>query len=76
MNEKQYILTDFDSEVEMLEKINEQQATITKLKGLNDDKGKRIISLIRTNKTLKEENEKLKEERQRLIYHLNKEPKR
>ena len=28
MSEKQYMLTDFDSEVEMLEKINEQQATI------------------------------------------------
>ena len=30
MSEKQYMLTDFDSEVEMLEKINEQQATIDK----------------------------------------------
>ena len=30
--------------------LNEQQATITKLKELNDDKGKKIISLIRTNK--------------------------
>lgn len=41
-------------------KLNEQQATITKLKELNDDKGKKIISLIRTNKTLKEENEQLR----------------
>ena len=31
-----------------------------RLQELNDDKGKRIISLIRTNKTLKEENEQLK----------------
>ena len=43
-------------------KLNEQQATITKLKELNGDKGKRIISLIRTNKTLKEENEQLRKE--------------
>ena len=42
------------------DKVDEQQATITKLKELNDDKGKRIISLIRTNKTLKKENEQLK----------------
>lgn len=47
--------------------IVEQQATITKLKELNDDKGKRIISLIRTNKTLKEENEQL---RQKLDFYL------
>lgn len=40
--------------------LNEQQSTITKLKELNGDKGKRIISLIRTNKTLKEENEQLR----------------
>ena len=33
-----------------------------KLKELNDDKGKRIISLIRTNKTLKEENEQLRKQ--------------
>lgn len=32
MNEKKYILNDFDSEVEMLEKINEQQTTIKQLK--------------------------------------------
>ena len=32
MSEKQYMLTDFDSEVEMLEKINEQQTTIQSLK--------------------------------------------
>ena len=57
-------------------KLNEQQATIKKLQDLcgesdgenaklrieNDDKGKRIISLIRTNKTLKEENEQLRKE--------------
>ena len=43
------------------EQLGEQQATITKLKELNGDKGKRIISLIRTNKTLKEENEQLRQ---------------
>ena len=57
-------------------KLNEQQAIIEQLQDLcgqsdgenaklrieNDDKGKRIISLIRTNKTLKEENEKLRKE--------------
>lgn len=42
------------SELEDL--LNEQQTEITELKELNDDKGKRIISLIRINKTLKEEN--------------------
>lgn len=40
--------------------LNEQQTEITELKELNDDKGKRIISLIRINKTLKEENKQLK----------------
>ena len=39
--------------------IDEQQATFIRLKELNDNKGKKIISLIRTNKTLKEENEML-----------------
>ena len=39
------------SELEDL--LNEQQTEITELKELNDDKGKRIISLIRINKTLK-----------------------
>lgn len=56
----------FDNDVEMADGdvcilLNEQQATITKLKELNGDKGKRIISLIRTNKTLKEENEHLRQ---------------
>lgn len=46
----------------LFDRIDEQQATITKLKELNDDKGKRIISLIRTNKTLKEENEQLRKQ--------------
>lgn len=32
MSEKQYILTDFDSEVVMLEKINEQQDIIKELR--------------------------------------------
>lgn len=32
MSDKQYMLTDFDSEVGMLEKINDQQATIERLK--------------------------------------------
>lgn len=42
------------------QRLNEQQSIITKLKELNDDKGKRIISLIRINKTLKKENEQLR----------------
>ena len=71
------------SSKKVVEKLNEQQATIQslqdlcgksdgenaklrienkKLKELNDDKGKRIISLIRTNKALKEENEQLRKE--------------
>ena len=45
---------------EVVDTLNEQQSIITKLKELNDDKGKRIISLIRINKTLKEENEQLR----------------
>lgn len=36
MSEKRYMLTDFDSEVEMLEKINEQQSIIDKLQRYND----------------------------------------
>ena len=53
----------YDSAVDffgLIRLLNEQQSTITKLKELNGDKGKRIISLIRTNKTLKEENEQLR----------------
>ena len=63
-----YLIKDKDigfegvGDFEICKKMIEQQATITKLKELNDDKGKRIISLIRTNKTLKEENEQLKKQ--------------
>ena len=46
----------------IVDKLNEQQSFISQLKELNDDKGKKIISLIRTNKTLKEENEQLRKE--------------
>ena len=54
----------YDSAVDffgLIRLLNEQQSTITKLKELNGDKGKRIISLIRTNKTLKEENRELRQ---------------
>ncbi len=53
MSEKQYILTDFDSEVEMPEKINEQQAKIIQLQeiiiDLKDDKNQlhKVISKLR-----------------------------
>lgn len=50
--------------IELCNRLNEQQDIITKLKELNDDKGKRIISLIRIIKTLKEENEQLKKRKQ------------
>ena len=60
--------TDMIGDYEICKKVIEQQATITKLKELNDDKGKRIISLIRTNKTLKEENEQLQKETVFLAY--------
>ena len=59
----QYQIMDNDTDLnenEVVDLLNEQKATITKLKELNGDKGKRIISLIRTNKTLKEENEQLR----------------
>lgn len=46
--------------IELCNRLNEQQDIITKLKELNDDKGKRIISLIRIINKLKEENRKLK----------------
>lgn len=46
--------------IELCNRLNEQQNIITKLKELNDDKGKRIISLIRIINKLKEENRKLK----------------
>ena len=65
-----YLIKDKDigfegvGDFEICKKMIEQQATIIKLKELNDDKGKRIISLIRTNKTLKEENEQLKKRKQ------------
>ena len=74
MNEKRFVCIDVGygddwyitdngkrlSDMEIVDLLNEQKATITKLKELNGDKGKRIISLIRTNKTLKEENEQLR----------------
>ena len=51
------------------DKLNEQQATIRKLQDLcGESDGE--------NAKLRIENKKLREERQRLIYHLNKEPKR
>ena len=53
----------------LVDKLNEQQATIRKLQDLcGESDGE--------NAKLRIENKKLKEERQRLIYHLNKEPKR
>ena len=60
----QYQIMDNDTDLnenEVVDLLNEQKATITKLKELNGDKGKRIISLIRTNKTLKEENRELRQ---------------
>ena len=54
---------------EVVDLLNEQQATIRKLQDLcGESDGE--------NAKLRIENKKLKEERQRLIYHLNKEPKR
>ena len=58
--EKKYLGMIQRDSTKIVDRLNEQQATITKLKELNGDKGKRIISLIRTNKTLKEENEQLR----------------
>ena len=52
MSEKQYMLTDFDSEVEMLEKINEQQATIRKLQDLCGESDYENARLRRENKKL------------------------
>ena len=56
------MIGDMIGDYEICKKVIEQQATITKLKELNDDKGKRIISLIRIIKTLKEKNEQLKKQ--------------
>ena len=54
---------------EVADLLNEQQATIRKLHDLcGESDGE--------NAKLRIENKKLREERQRLIYHLNKEPKR
>ena len=53
----------------ILNKVDEQQDTICKLQ---DFIGETDAENIR----LRQENKKLKEEKQRLIYHLNKEPKR
>ena len=55
MSEKQYMLTDFDSEVEMLEKINEQQATIRKLQDLCGESDSENAKLRQEIKKLKEE---------------------
>ena len=62
VSDEMYSFGDEEDFCRLFDKLNEQQATITKLKELNDDKGKRIISLIRTNKTLNEENEQLRNE--------------
>lgn len=54
---------------EVVDLLNEQEATIRKLQDLCGESDSE-------NAKLRIENKKLKEERQRLIYHLNKEPKR
>ena len=63
LKQKKIYIKRLEYKVQKFKEMNgEQQAAITKLKELNDGKGKRIISLIRTNKTLKKENEQLKQE--------------
>ena len=60
ITKEEYVCIDREEAFLICKRLNNQQAIITKLKELNDDKGKRIISLIRTNKTLNEENEQLR----------------
>lgn len=64
-----YFLQERNDVVKLMDLLNEQQATIRRLQDLcGESDGE--------NAKLRIENKKLKEERQRLIYHLNKEPKR
>ena len=51
-------------ETDLFELLNKQQVTITKLKKLNNDKGKSIISLIRKNEQLKKEAKRTEEEKE------------
>lgn len=63
LKQKKIYIKRLEYKVQKFKEMNgEQQTAITKLKELNDSKGKRIISLIRTNKTLKEKNKQLKQE--------------
>lgn len=63
LKQKRIYIKRLEYKVQKFKEMNgKQQSAITKLKELNDSKGKRIISLIRTNKTLKKENEQLKQE--------------
>ena len=55
MSEKQYMLTDFDSEVEMLEKINEQQSIISQLQDLCGESDGENAKLRQEIKKLQEE---------------------
>ena len=64
-----FMVRDTGTASDLCDLLNEQQATIRKLQDLcGESDGE--------NAKLRIENKKLREERQRLIYHLNKEPKR
>lgn len=53
MSERRYMLTDFDSEVEMLEKINEQQAII-EAKDKEIEESKITIQLYETDVSMRD----------------------
>lgn len=67
---------DYFRMLDLVDLLNEQQDTIFELQDLCGKSNGENAKLRIENKRLKEENEKLSEKNRRLIYHMNKEPKR
>ena len=77
LNEQQSTISkQLDQIIELQDKYRILEFNHSRLEKRNKAQYEKIGEQQATISQLKQENEKLKEERQRLIYHLNKEPKR